>query len=824
LIHFTDVSRIIHDLRYAYRSLVTTPGFTVVALLVLTLSIGVLTAIFSLVDAVVLRPLPFEDSDRLVAVGERVITENSPGSRNRAAPQNFLDWRDRQNVFTGLAGTWETSIVLRREGAGEPEVLRAWWVTADFFPVLKVMPAIGRPFTIENEGNGRARVAVISHALWQRRFGGAADITSQRLPGILGDFEIMGVMPAGFSFPVGERVPTDVWLPFPFSDEDRVRGNSFGYNMEVIGRLRDGVSIEQARQRMDAITAELARETPRWFEDRVAHVEPLHEFVTRPVRRWMLMLLWAVAFVMLIACVNLANLMLVRATTRSRELGVRSALGASRWDLCRLLLAESLMLSVAGALCGVLLARVGIDVLRALIPAEVPRAAGVAVDLRVMAAMVAAAIATGVVFGLTPLLQFRRRDSSAVLQRERVATADTSVQWLRSAFVVSEVALAVMLVIGAGLFLGSFARVASVDLGIDRQNVLMVRVRPFVGPPQASTAAPVTSPEIARARHPAMLERVLERVRAAPGIEAASLAGGGLPLRGDLTTANFGVPGRALPRNTDIALNEISPDFFKVLNVRLLRGRLFTDADRSENEAVAILNEAAARRYFANGDALGKVVQLRGTRTVVGIVNDIRHDGPESEWRTQAYIPFAQARLVGATLVVKTAGEPLAMLPAVKQAIWSEFPQVPVSDADTLEQYFRRLVAAREFNMLVVGLFGVLGLGIAAVGIYGVMAYVVARRTNEIGIRLALGAAPASIMRSVLRESALWLAAGLAIGVGAAYLRARLVRTLLFQVQPEEPVVYVLAIAILALIGMAAAFVPARRAARVDPLVALRAE
>jgi putative ABC transport system permease protein len=801
-----------------------TPGFTVVALLVLTLSIGVLTAIFSLVDAVVLRPLPFEASDRLVAVGERHITEHSSASRDRVAPQNFLDWRDRQNVFTGLAGTWETSIILRRDGAGEPEVLRAWWVTADFFPVLKVMPAIGRPFTIDNEGNGRARVAVISHALWQRRFGGAADITSKRLPGILGDFEIMGVMPAGFSFPVGERVATDVWLPFPFTSDDRVRGNSFGYNLHVIGRLRDGVTIAQAQQRMDGITADLARDTPRWFEDRVARVEPLHDYITRPVRRWMLTLLWAVAFVMLIACVNLANLMLVRATTRSRELGVRAALGASRWDLCRLLLAESLMLSVAGAVGGVLLAKIGIDVLRVLIPAEVPRAAGVAVDLRVMAAMIAAAMATGVVFGLTPMLQVRRRDSTAVLQRERVATADTSVRWLRSTLVVSEVALAVMLVIGAGLFLSSFARVASVDLGIDRHNVLMVRVRPFVGPPDASTAAPVTSPEVARARHPAMLERVLERVRAMPGIEAAALAGGGLPLRGDLITVDVEIPGRVLPRGADMALNEISPEYFTALNVRLLRGRLFTDADRGGNQAVAIINNAAARRYFADADALGQVIQLRGARTVVGIVNDIRHDGPESEWRPQVYIPFAQSRLVGATLVVKTAGDPLAMLPAVKQAIWSEFPEVPVSDADTLEQYFRRLVAAREFNMLVVGLFGVLGLGIAAVGIYGVMAYVVARRTNEIGIRLALGAAPASIMGSILRESAVWLACGLAIGVISAFLLARLVRTLLFQVQPEEPFVYIVATAVLVFSGMAAAFVPARRAAHVDPLIALRSE
>ncbi len=813
------------DVRHATRTLIRTPGFTTVALLVLTLSIGVLTAIFSVVDAVIIRPLPFHESERLVAVGERNIRESSATSQNRVAPQNYLDWRDRQDVFTALAATWETSISLRRDDGGEPETIRAQWATSDLFAALRVTPALGRPFTANNEVPGHARVAVISHALWQRRFGGATDIVGKPLPGLLGDFEILGVMPPGFSYPVQSREPAEAWIPYVPQSDDRVRGNSFGYNLQVIGRLRDGVSLAQAQQRMDRITAELAKETPRWFTDRVATVESLQAYVTRPVRQWMFMLLAAAMFVMLIACVNLANLMLVRATTRVREVGVRAALGASRWRLARMLIAESLILSLGGAFLGVLVAHVAVDVLRLITPIDVPRAAAIAVDGRVLIATVLAAIGTGLVFGMTPLLHFWRWDTSVVLhQRERAGTAGTPTQRLRAALVVAEVALAIVLLIGAGLFLSSFARVTTVDLGLDRHNVLMVRIRPYVGPPQASTGLPVTSPETARARHPEMLERVLERVRAIPGVTVAALAGGGLPLRGDLMTVNFGIPGRELPRNTDIALNEVSPDFFDALRVPLQRGRLFTDADRQGSPPVAIVSEAAARQYFGNADALGQVIQLRGTRTVIGVVGNIRHDGPEVEVRSQAYVPFAQSRLMGATIVVQTSVDPRMLLPAVKNAAWSEFPNVPIADADTLDQYFGALVAQRRFNMLLIGLFGLLGLAIASIGMYGVLSYVVVQRTNEIGIRMALGALPATIRRSILHRASVYITLGTAIGVTVAYPLTQFVRTLLFEVQPNDITVYLCAVAVVMVTGMIAAFVPARRAARVDPLVALRYE
>jgi predicted permease len=804
------------DLRHAIRSLRATPTFTVVALIVLTLSIGASTAIFSVVDAVVLRGLPFDEGDRLVAVGE--FAKSSAFDSMKAAPQNFLDWRAQQDVFTGLAAIAYGGISLRREGQAIPETLVGQQVTADFFTVLRTPPLLGRAFTIDHEVNGRAHVAVISYGLWQRRFGGAPDVVGRQLRGQTAEFEIVGVMPPSFSYPVGATPPTDVWVPLVIPSEDRVRGTSYGYYLQVIGRLRDGVTIERAQVRMDQITAGLAAETPHWFTDRVARVEPLRDNLTRPVRTWMLMLLAVVSFVLLIACVNLANLLLVRATSRTRELGIRAALGASRWDLSRALLLESLVLSLTGAALGMCLAWWCVEILRSVMPPEVPRAATIAVDLRVLVATVVAGIVTGLAFGMAPALQFSRPAAGVLNHGERGNTAGARSQWLRATLVMAEVALAVVLLVGSGLFLASFARVTRVDLGLDYRDVLTVRVRSLVIP---------ADPPQARRRNTQLLMNVLDRVRTIPGVEVASLMSGGLPLRGDLRTEDFGIPGRILPRNTDIDLNQISADYFKAVKVPLLKGRFFTDADSRSSQPVVILNEAAARRYFSGEDAIGKVVRLQGDRTVVGIVGSIRHDGPESGWRTQAFVPLAQSGAFGGTLVLRTAPGAQGVLPAVRSAIWTEFPDLagPVSiDAQTLGHYFNELVAQRRFNMLLLSLFGLLGVLIAGVGIYGVMAYVVTQRTQEIGIRMAFGAVPATILVSVLGGALRYLTVGLVIGVMAAWGLARLVEGFLFQVQPHDVSVYAAVCAVLIGTGLAAAAIPARRASRLDPLVAIRME
>ncbi|MEO8077938.1 MAG: ABC transporter permease, partial [Acidobacteriota bacterium] len=456
------------DTRHAIRSLRATPAFTIVALAVLALGIGATTAIFSVVDAVILRGLPFDESDRLVAVGE--FSKNSPFDSMKVAPQNFLDWRERQDVFTGLAAVGYGAISLRRQGDAPPETLRAQRVTADFFSVLRTPPVLGRGFAPENETEGGAHVAVISYGLWRRRFAGSPDAIGARLPGQLASFEIVGVMPPGFTYPADTyavgRDNVEVWLPCVFASDDRVRGNSFGYNLHVVGRLRDGVSVERAQASMGRITAALAAETPRWFTDRATRVQPLHRYVTGEVRGWMAMLLGAVSFVLLIACVNLANLMLVRATTRTRELGIRAALGASRWDLSRALLLESVILSLTGAALGAVVAWWGVEALRSAIPAEVPRAATIAVDLRVLAATGIVAIVTGIAFGLAPAVRFSRPTiAGTVHQTERGGTAGVRIKALRATLVVAEVALAVVLLVGSGLFLASFARVVNVDLG-----------------------------------------------------------------------------------------------------------------------------------------------------------------------------------------------------------------------------------------------------------------------------------------------------------------------------------------------------------------------
>jgi putative ABC transport system permease protein len=803
------------DLRHAARALAAAPAFSGVALVILTLSIGASTSIYSLVDAVVLRPLPFDRSDRLVEVEEFNFKDPAGGGSNLAAPQNFLDWRDQQTSFTALAAIVDASISLRGENGSEPETLPSQMVSANFFSVLGVRPLIGQPFTAANEADGRARVAVISHGLWQRRFGGAPDVLAHRLPSVLGDFEIAAVMPPDFSYPAGARDPTEIWVPYVAPADERVRGTRFGYNLQVIGRLRDGVTIARAQADMDQITARLAAATPSWFTDRAARVEPLQSFVTDRVRAWMFVLLGAVAFVMLIACVNLASLMLVRATTRARELGVRSALGASRWDLTRVLLAESLLLALLGAAFGVALAVAGVDVLRAALPADVPRVAAIAVNLRVLAATAGVAVVTALAFGLAPAVQFARPAPWLSLAgRERANTAGAGTQRLRSSLVVAEVALAAILLVGAGLFLASFARVSSIDLGLDRHDVLTLRIRPLVGGAEG---------ELALQRNPDRLMSVLERVRALPGIASAGLVSGGLPFRGDLRTEPIRIPGRELRRNQDIDLNQVSPGYFETMRVPLIRGRFVSDADTRTSAPVLVIDEAAARRYFPAGDALGQPVVVDGPRTVIGVVGSVRFDGPEATWRTQAFEPLAQSHVTGATLVVRTA-RVASGLPALKRVGWSEFPDLPIPDVRMLDEYVAALTAQRRFNMLLLGLFGVVGVAVAAIGIYGVMAYTVAQRTTEIGIRLALGAAPRAIERTILGSATVYLAGGLALGTVGALALARLVESFLFHTTSHDLLVYASALALLAMAGLTAAFLPARRAARIDPLSALRAE
>ena len=781
------------DLRTALRGLRATPGITAVVLTVLTLAIGATTAVYSVVDAVVLRSLPFDESERLVTVdamsqGRVIVTPF-------AAP-DFLALRELTDVFE-LAAVTGSAMTIARDGPHDPEILRRQRVSAEFFPVLRATPAMGRVFTAREEIEGQDRVAVISYGLWQRRFGAAPDVLGQRLPAADGDVEVIGVMPREFAYPVGDTEPTEVWVPYVIPQRERTARSS-AY-LGLIGRLRDGVTLERAQARVEQRTAS----GPDLRDGLV--LRGLHESLTGEWRPWMAMLLASAVCLLLLASVNVANLLLVRATVRLRELGVRAALGASRWAIARMLLAESLVLTIAGTSLGALVAWLGIEGLRSTLPPYLPRLANIAIDLRVLGVAAGLALITGVSVGLAPVFHSARAIDGLLRQNGRANTSSSPRQRLRAALLVVQVALAVVLLVGAALFLGSFSRLMDVDIGLDYRRVLTVEVQPA-----------------AADGNPDALARVLDRVRAIPGVDAAALADYSLPFTGRTTAVPFGVPGagRTPSQPGGIEISRVSPNYLRVLRVPLVRGRLFAETDL-HGEPVVVLNEAAAKTFFPNQDALGQRVTVNGSRTVVGIVRDVRRFGPERDVDAQALVP---AKLRSGTLFLKASTEGFPFLPQVKAAIWSEFPDLAIPAPRALEDSFGVYVAKRRSSMLLLGLFGLLGLTVASIGLYGVTSYVVAQRTREIGIRMALGARPATMLRAVLQRASLQVGVGLVLGFAAAWLLARSVEPFLFQVDARDVRLYGAVAAVLASAAFAAAYLPARRASRVDPLIALRAE
>ena len=790
------------------------------ALIVLALGIGAGTAIFSVVDAVVLRGLPFDEHDRLGVIYERDTARATTFGLGNITPQTYLDWRELQQPFQQITAVASSQYRLKTEG-GEPADARAQRITPEFFPVLRVVPLLGRAFNAGDEIEGRHRVVILSHGFWQRRFGGAPDAVGRTIDLSETAYEIVGVMPPSFSYPVGSDRPAEVLVPMMFTKEDRTKGDSHNYNHTVIGRLKDGVSYQQATEQMWRLSEQLDQKDPKWTPGRRAYVLTLHDHLVGKVRGWMLMLLGAVVLVLLIACANVANLMLVRATGRTREMGIRAALGATPARIVRGLVVEGLVLSIAGALLGVLLAWAGVATLRAWLPAGVPRVASIGIDYRVLLAAVTAAVATGLLFGVVPALQSARPDLTGSLKEGgRSATAGGRAQRLRSLLVVAEVALAVILLVGAGLFTGSFVRLMRVDPGFNYKNVLALNVGLRMLPGEKFPDYAVRSGPYVR--------RIVDAVSRVPGVQMVGTVSGGLPLTGSWSRTRITLPGRGqlTGEGDDLDRRTVSSNYLQLLGVPLRKGRYLSDEDRAGSTPVVVINEAAAQRYWPGQEALGQRFTMNKKEwTVVGVVGNIHHLGPEIAPRQECYLPASQEEVYGATLAIRTTGDPLAALPAVKAAIWSVNPEQRLTgDTVTLERYMDRLIAQRRFNMAVLALFGVLGLVIAAVGIYGVMAYVVAQRTNEIGVRMALGATRANVVAMVLRRAGLLMLAGLAIGgVGAWYLSSG-VKSFLFEVQPNDVGIFAGALAVLASAGLLASALPARRAAAVDPLVALRSE
>jgi predicted permease len=811
---------LMQDVKYALRSLRSTPTFTIVALVVLSLGIGATTAIFSVVDGVALKGLPFPASGRLV-----LVSEPRPANRGSGAVPvaDLVDWQAQQRSFSDLAGFQGSGGFVLHDPSGASESLRVGQVTANLFTMLRVPPALGRSFTADDALRDDGHVAVLSDAFWRRHFGADPATVGKILTSETGTWSIIGVMPQGFTYPLPSTRSMDLWTLYipPRAELTRAPNRHTSSNLQVVGRLKDGTSLETARLDIEAITNRAKAQFPAWFVDRGVAVQSLQDAVVGPAKSWMLLLLASVTFVLLIACVNVANLQIARAAARSRDVAVRAALGASRWRIVRGLFTESLLLSAAGTALGVAFAVWGVHVLRTSLPANLPRLNEVAVNYRVL--FVAACTSIAVAVGVTPIWQSPTRVGASLRKSGRSGGVGDSRGRLRTGLLIAEVALAVVLLVGSGLFITSFVALMRVDLGFDIDHVLSVDLSPSTrirGTDLTPIAGSITA--------------AFDAVRRLPGVQSSALVSGTPPLLGGVDRSSVTVPGKPPFNDPDDSPDDksITPAYFNVLGVPLVAGRFFSDDDLADGaEPVVILNDTAAARYFGQENPIGATIGVSGGDvpgfTVVGVVRAIRLQGPETEARPEIYLPLNWHHGRGSplmTLLLRTVARPEAFAQTARVAVKTASPALAVPDPIPYADLFGRLVAQRKFNMVVLALFGLLAITIAAAGIYGVMAHLVEQRTQEIGVRLALGAEPARVLRMVLSRAAWCLTIGMAIGLAGGWMLSQSVRAFLFRIDAHDVRVYIAAAALLMAAGLAAALIPARRAARVDPVIALRAQ
>lgn len=806
------------DFRQAWRALRLAPGFTLVALLILMLGVGASTAMFSVVDAVVLKALPFPDEGRLVTVLE---TTMSTGKPSMVAPQNYLEWKSRTTGLFSELGTFGRATFVPADAALKQVEVRG--VTAGLLRALDVRLATGTLFTEAQEQDGQHRVLLISDALWRRRFGADPNVVGQTLAGGDGLWVIAGVFAPAFGYPTPQPGGEFAWQPWVVLPAERDR-NAVAKTryLSVVGRLAPDVSVAQARESMAALTGELAQAHPAWFENRASTVIPLRTWLAGDARGAMLMLLAAVALVLLMACANVANLVLARSTTRAREIAIRLALGASRWALTRALLVEGLLLSAAGSGLGVLLAWWSVEAVSALLPPTLFRLSSIGINGRALAVAASAAMVSGVVFGLLPAWQYSRPNLSAVLgQTSGGGTSGAARRHLRTALMVTEVALAVVLLVGASLFLASFRRVMQVDLGFDHTPLVLVRVSAIVS---AGGGRDMNAEQL---RWSAALEEARRALGAHPGVESvAFMMSGAAPLSGGSATTSLRVASRPALRAPDnnVEIKAVSPNYFETMRMTMVRGQGFTLGDPvASGPGAIVLSELAAERFFGHDDPIGHAVQTSRPmpHTVVGVVRGSRVKGPESEAVPEIYLPIDRAYASGGAMLVRLRPGARVLPDDLKRAAAST-GTVAAPVAQRLSDLYDSLLKPRQLNTVLVGAFGLLALTIAAVGIYGVMSYVVTQRSREIGVRMALGARPVQVQGGVLLEAGGILAAGVVIGSVGATILARSVGALLFEVDARDPWLYGAAIGVLVVTGLAAALVPARRASRVDPIVVLR--
>jgi predicted permease len=802
---------LIQDLRYAVRMLIRKPAFTLVVVAALALGIGANTAIFSVVNSILLRPLPYRDPDRLAMIWMNNKRMNVDQDIHSFA--NYLDYRDQNQVFETMAAY--SGISLNLVGVGEPERIIGSAATASLFEVLGVAAERGRVFTVEEETIGQNRVAVLSYGLWQRRFGGDPNIVGQDIQ--LSDVSrtVIGVMPPSFKFP---HKDAEIWVPLALDDNQKRSRSSFGYY--AIGRLKPGVSLEQAQAEMGTIASNLESQYPV-LDGLGVNLVPLHQQVTGRVRPALLVLLGTVAFVLLIACANVANLLLARSAGREREIAIRTALGANRKRLIRQLLTESALMGLAGGAVGILIAKWGLSALIALSPEDIPRLDQIGIDGRVLAFTLLVSLATGLIFGLVPAIQASRPDLNESLKESgRSSTSGVERRRVRSSLVVLEVALSLVLLIGAGLMIKSFSRLQKVELGFNPDRLLSMNI------------------QLSRTKYQGPLStqffrQLIERVEAMPGVESAGATTAifidALPNSTNFTVE--GMPPTPAAEQIETPVDSVTPSYFRTMGIGLLQGREFTEQDGLESPPVAIINNTFARRFWPGESPLGRRYKFGDSNsnapwmTIVGVVDDMRRTGLDVDVRCETFLPYTQRRFIGfLSLVVRAKSDPRGIATAVRDQVWSIDPGQPVSHIRTMDQMLDGMMAQRRLNMVLFALFGAVALVLAAVGVYGVISYSVTQRTHEIGIRMALGAGRADVLKLIVRNGMTLVLIGVGLGLIAAFALTRLMTTLLFEVSATDLATFAAISGILSAVGLAACFVPALRAIKVDPMVALRYE
>jgi putative ABC transport system permease protein len=807
----------LNDLRYGMRMLVKRPGFSFIAAMTLALGIGANTAIFSVVNAVLLNPLPYKDPSRIV------VALHNGG--NPVSPADFIDWREQNTVFENLtaAELWSPSLT----GRDQPEQLWGLRATDTLFTMLGAQPMLGRTFLAGEDQPAAAPVVIIGHRLWQRRFGGDPGLVGQTLTLDGRAYTVVGVMPQGFEFPLFWATKAEMWAPLPLADRTASRAQS----LRIFGRLKEGVTLKQAQSEMDTIAGRLAQAHPDTNANLGAVVVPLHQKVVGNVSQTLFILLGAVGFVLLIACANIGNLLLARASARHKEIAIRLALGATRIRLVRQLLTESFLLAIVGGGVGLLLALWCVDLLVAGLPADIlPRQQAIGVEARVLAFTLLLSVVTAILFGLVPALGASRPDLNQTLKEGgRAVGGGARGHRLRGLLVVSEVALALVLLIGAGLMIKSFARLQTIDPGFDAAGVLTMTV---------SVAGTKQAPGPQRI---AFFDQAMKSIEALPGVESAS-AVNHLPLAGDIWNWSFGIEGRAVPTPAErprAAYRVARTGYFHTMGIELVGGRDFSEQDNQQAPGVVVINETMARRHWPGEDAVGKRIKLGATESpnpwlsVVGVVKDVRQQSWTEEPANEMYLPYLQSpnylnnpspHFSYLTIVVRTSADPARLASAVRNAVWAIEPNAPVSSVATMERVISDEVWQPRFSMMLLGGFALVAMLLAGVGIYGVISYSVTERTHELGVRLALGAQRRDVQRLVIKQGMKLALAGVGVGLTAALAMTRVMQTLLFQVSTTDPATFIVIPLILTGVALGASFIPARRASRVDPMVALRYE